>query len=59
MVRYTKNLGDRPYRRKFPGFQNRKHMETFLSALSRDEFGVLQKFAHHFLGTEPMSESTP
>ena len=51
MVRYTKNKGARPYRR-FPGFKSTKHMSAVLASLNPEQFGVLQQYARHFLGTD-------
>ena len=50
MVRYTKNSGDRPYKRRYPGFRNLKHMSAVLASLNAEQFGQLKKYANHFLG---------
>jgi len=50
MVRYTKNKGTRPFRRKFPGFKDTNHLTSVLASLNNDQFKLLQRFAKHYLG---------
>lgn len=53
MVRYTKNAGTRPYRRKLK-FKNTKHLTSVLATLTPDQFEHLKKYARHYLGTHPI-----
>ena len=50
MVRYTRNKGSRPYRRKFPGFKDTSHMTAVMASLSKEQFDVLKRYAKHYLG---------
>ena len=50
MVRYTRNKGSRPYRRKFPGFKDTAHMTAVMASLSKEQFDVLKRYAKHYLG---------
>jgi len=50
MVRYTRNKGSRPYRRKFPGFEDLEHMTSVIASLNKEQFDVLKRYAKHYLG---------
>jgi len=49
-VRYTRNKGSRPYRRKFPGFKDLEHMTSVIASLNKEQFAVLKRYAKHHLG---------
>ena len=53
MVRYTKNSGNRPFRRKLK-FKNTKHITSVLATLTPDQFEHLKRYARHYLGTHPI-----